>query len=46
MFGFNKIFVIFIFIAIAIGYGTRSWSNFLIVLAVFGLMRFVWKLLT
>jgi len=46
MFGFNKLFVIFIFVAIAIGYGTRSYSNFFIVLAAFGLMRFVWKLLT
>jgi len=46
MFGFNKLFVIFIFIAIAIGYGTKSFSNFFITIAVFGLIRFVWKLLT
>jgi len=46
MLGFAKIFVIFIFIAAAIGYGTKSWINFLIVLGAFALVRFIWKLLT
>jgi hypothetical protein len=44
--GFAKSFVIFIFIAAAIGYGTHNWNNFWIVIGVFALFRFVWKLLT
>ena len=46
MLGFAKSFVIFIFIAGAIGYGTHSWSNFFVVIAAFAAVRFVWKLLT
>jgi hypothetical protein len=46
MFGFSKLFVIFIFIAALIGYGTRSWGNFFLVLGVFAVIRIVWKLLT
>jgi hypothetical protein len=46
MFGFSKLFVIFIFIAIAVGYGTENWYNAWIVLGVFALVRIIWKLLT
>jgi hypothetical protein len=46
MFGFSKLFVIFIFIAIAVGYGTKNWYNTWIVLGVFALGRIIWKLLT
>ena len=46
MLGFAKSFVIFIFIAAVIGYGTHSWSNFFVVIAAFAAVRFVWKLLT
>jgi len=46
MLGFAKIFVIFIFIASAIGYGTRSWINFFVVLGAFALVRVIWKILT
>lgn len=46
MFGFAKIFVVFIFIAAIIGYGTKSWINFFVVLGVYAAIRIVWKLLT
>jgi len=46
MFGFAKIFVVFIFIAVAVGYGTKSWINFFVILGAFALVRFIWKLLT
>jgi len=46
MFGFAKIFVIFIFIAAAIGYGTRSWMNFVILLIAFAVVRIIWKIAT
>jgi len=46
MFGFSKIFVIVIFLAAAIGYGTKSWMNFFIILGAYALIRIIWKLLT
>ena len=46
MLGMSKIFVIFIFISAIIGYGTKSWTNFFIVLGSFALVRLIWKLLT
>jgi len=46
MFGFAKLFVIFIFIAGAIGYGTRSWENFFVVIGGYIVVRIIWKLLT
>lgn len=46
MLGFSKLFVIFIFIAAIIGYGTHSFNNFALVLGAFALVSFIWKLLT
>jgi len=46
MLGFAKSFVIFIFIAIAVGYGTHNWYNSLIILGAFAVVRMIWKLLT
>jgi len=46
MLGFSKLFVIFIFVAIVIGYGTKSWVNGLVLIGIFAIIRIVWKLLT
>jgi hypothetical protein len=44
--GFAKSFVIFIFIAGIVGYGTKSWNNFWLLLGIFAVVRFIWKLTT
>jgi len=45
-FGFSKSFVIFLFIAIIVGIGTKSWQNGLGVIIFFAVIRIIWKMLT
>jgi hypothetical protein len=46
MFGFGKGFVIFLFISILIGAGTKSWENFFVLILSFISVKIIWKLLT
>ena len=46
MLGMNKFFVVCIFIAGVIGYGTKSWNNFFVIAAAVSIIRIIWKLLT
>lgn len=45
-FGWSKNFVIFLFIAVGVGYGTHNWNNFFSILGFFIIIRIIWKLLT
>lgn len=45
-FGFSKLFVIILFIAIAVGYGTQNWHNALVVIGVFAILKIIWNILT
>lgn len=45
-FGFSKAFVIFLFLAIAVAYGTRNWYNGFVILAVFAIIKIIWNILT
>ena len=46
VFGFAKIFVIFLFIAIAVAVGTENYYNGVVIIGVFAVIRIIWKLLT
>jgi len=46
VFGFAKIFVIFLFISVAVGIGTHSWENALSIIGAFIVIRVIWKLFT
>ena len=46
VFGFAKSFVIFLFIAGVVAWGTHNIMNGLSILAVFIIIRIIWKLLT
>ncbi len=46
MLGFSKAFVIYLFISIAVGYGSGNYNNTLILLGVFVIIRIIWKMLT
>lgn len=40
---FSKDFIIFFFFALAVGYITKSWINFLIIGGVFAIAKILWK---
>jgi len=44
--GFGKGFVIFLFISAIVGYGTKSWENFFVMIGSFIVIKLIWKLLT
>ncbi|MHA1481987.1 MAG: hypothetical protein ACTSQA_00940 [Candidatus Heimdallarchaeaceae archaeon] len=46
MLGFSKLFVIFILIGLAIGYGTGRWQNGVWFIGWFIVIKVVWKFLT
>ncbi len=46
MLGLSKSFVIFIFISIIIGYGTRSWKIGLVMISTFIVIKITWRFLT
>lgn len=46
MFGFSKVFVIFLFISLIFSIGTRSWQNFLVLMITYALIVVVWRILT
>lgn len=46
MLGLNKGFVIALFLACVIGYGTKSWQNFFVIIGVYAIFRIAWNLFT
>jgi Ca2+/H+ antiporter len=46
MLGFSKIFVIVLFIAVIVGYGSENWVNGLMIVLVYAIIAIIWKLLT
>jgi len=46
MFGFSKWFVIFIFLSLIVGYGTKNWIVAGQIMIAFGVIMFFWRLFT
>jgi hypothetical protein len=46
MLGMSKTFVIVLIIASIIGYGTKDWNNFFIILLFYIIIKIIWNLLT
>lgn len=44
--GFSKGFVIFLFLSIAIAIGTEDWKNGAVLMAIYIICSWVWKILT
>jgi len=45
MLGFSKDFVICLFIALAFGYGFRSWKTGMYVIVWYAIIKVIWKML-
>lgn len=43
---FSKSFVVFLFIAGVITYGSKSWANFFILLGLYAGITIIWRILT
>lgn len=46
MFGFGKGFIIFLFISVLVGIGTKSYENFFVMIGAFIGIKIIWKVLT
>lgn len=46
VFGFSKIFVIFLIISVLIGFATKDWHNGAFLLAIYAIITIVWRILT
>ena len=46
VFGFSKVFVIILFIALIIGWGSHNWINGIVIISIYVIIAIVWKLLT
>lgn len=44
--GLSKVFIIFLILSIALGYGTHNWVNGLVAMGIYGGVVIMWRLLT
>lgn len=44
--GFSKAFIIILFIAVAVGYGSKNWINALVIIGVFAILKIIYNVLS
>lgn len=44
--GLSKYFIICVLLAVAMGYSTKNWVNGVVLVALFGVITFIWRFLT
>lgn len=46
LFGFSKVFIIILFLAAVVGWGTHNLYNFIVIMGIYIIIKVIWNLLS